>query len=68
MLPQEPSSTLIFVAQSVRNDGRYRGAVLDQADEATRLGEGFAWRQPAVASGKRRAPDAAAASRQQGTS
>jgi hypothetical protein len=35
-----------IVSQLVRNDGRYRGAVLDQADDAARLRKCLARRKP----------------------
>jgi hypothetical protein len=36
------------VSQLVRNDGRYRGAVLDQADEPARLRKCLARRKPSA--------------------
>ena len=41
-----------IVAQPVRDDRRNGGAVLDQADEAAGLREGFARRQPPVGGGE----------------
>src|SRR3984893_6277080 len=50
-----------IVSQLVSLDGRYRGAVLDQADEAARLGERLARRKPSRRGGESRAPQAAQA-------
>jgi hypothetical protein len=37
MFPPEPLEYADVVSQRVRDDGRYRGAVLDQADNASRV-------------------------------
>ena len=48
-----------IVSQPVGDDRRYRGAILDQADEAARLRERLARRQPACRGGVSRATHAA---------
>ena len=50
-----------IVSELVRVDGRYRGTVLDQADEASRLGKRLARREPSTRCGVSRAADAAEA-------
>ena len=61
MLPPEPSKHADIVSELVRVDGRYRGTVLDQADEASRLGERLARRGPSTRCGVKSAADAAKA-------
>jgi hypothetical protein len=50
-----------IISQLMRHDGRYRRAVLDQADDAACFRKGLARCQPAICRGECRAPDAAEA-------